>query len=66
MRRFPLEGRRVAIAQQHHAGLFWLHPHLQGSVAREVSLGLGAPLVIRGALDAVPDVAAPRDARGLS
>lgn len=49
------------IPEQHPAGLFWLHPHLHGSVARQVSLGLAAPLVIRGALDAVPDVTAARE-----
>ena len=49
------------IPDEHPAGLFWLHPHLHGSVARQVSLGLAAPLVIRGALDAVPDVAAARE-----
>ncbi len=49
------------IPEQHPAGLFWLHPHLHGSVARQVSLGLAAPLIIRGALDAVPEVAAARE-----
>ena len=49
------------IPEQHAAGLFWLHPHLHRSVARQVSLGLAAPLVIRGALDAVPDVLAARE-----
>jgi FtsP/CotA-like multicopper oxidase with cupredoxin domain len=49
------------IPEQHPAGLFWLHPHLHGSVARQVSLGLAAPLIIRGPLDAVPEVAAARE-----
>ena len=49
------------IPEQHPAGLFWLHPHLHGAVARQVSLGLAAPLVIRGALDAIPEVAAARE-----
>ncbi|MGE3509040.1 MAG: multicopper oxidase family protein [Vicinamibacterales bacterium] len=49
------------IPEEHPAGLFWLHPHLHGSVARQVSLGLAAPLVIRGALDALPEVAAARE-----
>lgn len=49
------------IPENHPAGLFWLHPHLHGSVARQVSLGLAAPLVIRGALDAIPEVAAARE-----
>jgi FtsP/CotA-like multicopper oxidase with cupredoxin domain len=45
----------------HPAGLYWLHPHLHGSVARQVSLGLAAPLVIRGVLDEIPAVAAARE-----
>jgi FtsP/CotA-like multicopper oxidase with cupredoxin domain len=49
------------IPDQHPAGLFWLHPHLHGSVARQVSLGLAAPLIIRGALDAIPEVGAARE-----
>ena len=49
------------VPSNHPAGLYWLHPHLHGSVARQVSLGLAAPVVIRGALDAVAEVAAARE-----
>lgn len=42
----------------HEAGLFWFHPHLHGSVARQVSRGLAAPFVIRGDVDDVPEVTA--------
>jgi FtsP/CotA-like multicopper oxidase with cupredoxin domain len=42
----------------HPAGLFWYHPHLHGLVARQVGRGLAAPLIVRGDLDAVPEVAA--------
>lgn len=49
------------VPANHPAGLYWLHPHLHGSVARQVSLGLAAPVVIRGALDAVAEVAAARE-----
>jgi FtsP/CotA-like multicopper oxidase with cupredoxin domain len=49
------------IPRDHAAGLFWLHPHLHGSVAEQVSRGLAAPLVIRGALDAISEVAAARE-----
>jgi len=42
----------------HPAGLFWVHPHAHGSVARQVSRGLAAPFVIRGEIDALPEVAA--------
>ncbi|WP_448992619.1 multicopper oxidase family protein [Luteitalea sp.] len=49
------------VPPNHPAGLYWLHPHLHGSVARQVSLGLAAPVVIRGALDAIPAVTAARE-----
>lgn len=49
---------RFTIPQNHPAGLFWVHPHLHGSVARQVSRGLAAPFVIRGEIDTVPEIAA--------
>ena len=45
----------------HPAGFFWVHPHLHGRVARQVSLGLAAPFVIRGVLDRIPEVSAARE-----
>lgn len=42
----------------HPAGFFWVHPHLHGLVAKQVSRGLASPLVIRGDLDNIPEVAA--------
>ncbi len=59
----PGESRTYAfrLPANHPAALCWLHPHLHGSVARQVSLGLAAPLIIRGALDAIPAVAAARE-----
>ena len=49
---------RFTIPRNHPAGLFWVHPHLHGTVARQVSRGLAAPFVIRGEIDSVPEVAA--------
>jgi len=49
---------RFALPRNHPAGLFWMHPHLHGSVARQVARGLAAPFVIRGEIDAIPEVAA--------
>lgn len=46
------------LPNDHQAGLFWIHPHHHGSVARQVSRGLAAPFVIRGEIDAIPEVAA--------
>ena len=52
---------RFTLPPNHPAGLFWLHPHLHGSVARQVSRGLAAPFVIRGEIDAIPEVAAAHE-----
>jgi len=52
---------RFTLPLNHPAGLFWLHPHLHGSVARQVSRGLAAPFVIRGEIDAIPEVAAAHE-----
>jgi FtsP/CotA-like multicopper oxidase with cupredoxin domain len=49
---------RFTLPRNHPAGLFWFHPHLHGSVARQVARGLAAPFVIRGEIDAIPEVAA--------
>lgn len=49
------------IPEQHPEGLYWVHPHRHGAVARQVSLGLALPLIVRGALDRVPEVAAARE-----
>jgi FtsP/CotA-like multicopper oxidase with cupredoxin domain len=49
---------QFTLPNDHQAGLFWIHPHHHGSVARQVSRGLAAPFVIRGEIDAIPEVAA--------
>ena len=49
------------IPADHPAGLFWYHPHLHGLVAKQVSRGLAAPLVVRGPLDQVPEIAAAKE-----
>ena len=45
----------------HPAGLFWVHPHLHGMAARQVSLGLAMPFVVRGEVDGIREVAAARE-----
>ena len=52
---------QFTLPRNHPAGLFWIHPHLHGSVARQVSRGLAAPFVIRGEIDAIPEVAAAEE-----
>ena len=45
----------------HQPGLFWYHPHCHGLVAEQVSMGLAAPIIIRGAMDLIPEIAAARE-----
>lgn len=52
---------QFSIPATHPAGLFWVHPHLHGTVARQVSRGLAMPFVIRGQVDAVPEIAAAEE-----
>lgn len=46
----------------HPAGLFYYHPHHHGTTADQVFAGLGGALVVRGALDRIPEVAAATEA----
>lgn len=46
------------IPADHPAGMFWYHPHLHGLVARQLSRGLAGVILVRGDVDAVPEVAA--------
>lgn len=49
------------LPSNHPAGLFWVHPHHHGLVAEQVSRGLAMPLVVRGELDNIPEIAAARE-----
>ena len=51
----------LSIPTNHPAGTFWMHPHMHGSVARQVWRGLAAPVIIRGELDAIPTIQAARE-----
>ncbi|MFN7925634.1 MAG: multicopper oxidase family protein [Bryobacteraceae bacterium] len=46
------------IPVSHPGGTFWYHPHLHGSVARQVSRGLAGVFIVRGELDQIPEIAA--------
>lgn len=50
-----------SVPKNHPAGLFWCHPHLHGHSAKQVSMGLAAPFIVRGELDQVPEVAAAEE-----
>ncbi len=48
----------LPIPANHPGGTFWIHPHTHGSVARQVWRGLAAPIIVRGELDAIPEIQA--------
>ncbi|MDP2999078.1 MAG: multicopper oxidase family protein [Bryobacterales bacterium] len=45
----------------HPAGTFWYHPHLHQSAARQVSRGLAGLFLVRGELDAIPEIASAQE-----
>lgn len=51
----------VQIPGNHQGGFFWYHPHHHGTVAWQVANGLQGAIIIRGALDQVPEIAAAED-----
>ena len=46
------------IPTSHAGGTYWYHPHMHGSVARQVSRGLAGAFIVRGELDQIPEIAA--------
>lgn len=51
----------LPIPSNHPEGTYWMHPHMHGSVARQVWRGLAAPVIVRGELDAIPEIRAARE-----
>ncbi len=49
------------IADDHPTGLNWYHPHRHGSTAVQVVTGMAGLLVVRGAIDEVPEIKAARE-----
>ena len=43
------------------AGTYWYHPHLHGTIARQLWSGMAGPIVIEGPVDAMPELAAADD-----
>ena len=39
-------------------GTHWYHPHVHGTIARQIWAGLAGPLIVDGPLDAMPELAA--------
>ncbi|TVQ16251.1 MAG: multicopper oxidase family protein [Leptolyngbya sp. DLM2.Bin15] len=50
------------LPSDHPAGTFWYHPHHHGLVAEQVFGGLSGVLIVRGALDEIPEVQAASEA----
>ncbi|TWB87882.1 FtsP/CotA-like multicopper oxidase with cupredoxin domain [Synechococcus sp. Ace-Pa] len=50
-----------SLPADHPAGTFYYHPHRHGSVADQVFGGLGGVLIVRGALDRIPEVQAAEE-----
>ena len=48
----------IPLPADHTGGLFWYHPHRHGAVAYQVQGGMAGALVVRGAIDEVPEIAA--------
>jgi FtsP/CotA-like multicopper oxidase with cupredoxin domain len=46
------------LPQNHPGGTFWYHPHHHGLTAKQLSRGLAGPIIIRGALDEIPEIGA--------
>ena len=44
-------------------GLYWYHPHHHGSTDVQVAGGMAGLIVVHGAIDTVPEIAAARDIR---
>src|SRR5258706_1064389 len=56
----PGESRQheYAIGADHPPGAYWYHPHLHGSTAIQLGSGMAGALMVRGAIDRVPEIAA--------
>jgi FtsP/CotA-like multicopper oxidase with cupredoxin domain len=51
----------LPVPADHPSGLFWYHPHHHGSTDVQVSGGMAGLIVVRGAIDQVPEIATMRE-----
>jgi FtsP/CotA-like multicopper oxidase with cupredoxin domain len=51
----------LPIPDNHPPGLYWYHPHHHGSTSTQVLNGMAGGLIIKGAIDEVPEIKAARD-----
>jgi len=50
-----------AIRPDHPPGAYWYHPHLHGSTAMQIGSGMAGTILIKGAIDRVPEIAAAQE-----
>lgn len=51
----------IHVPANHPGGTFWYHPHKHGSVTTQMQGGMSGAIIVEGAIDQVPEVAAARD-----
>ena len=49
------------LPDDHPAGLYWYHPHHHGSATVQVGGGMAGLILVKGAIDEVPEIAAAHD-----
>ncbi|MFL5345066.1 MAG: multicopper oxidase family protein [Hyalangium sp.] len=49
------------LPDDHPTGLYWYHPHHHGSTAVQVGNGMAGLIIVKGAIDEVPEIAAAKD-----
>jgi suppressor of ftsI len=49
------------IPPNHPPGLYWYHPHHHGSTVVQAVSGMAGPIIVRGAIDEVPEIKSARD-----
>ncbi|MBV9224212.1 MAG: multicopper oxidase family protein [Acidobacteriaceae bacterium] len=52
----------LQLPDDHPSGLYWYHPHHHGSATVQVAGGMAGIILVKGAIDEVPEIAAARDA----
>jgi FtsP/CotA-like multicopper oxidase with cupredoxin domain len=49
------------LPENHPTGLYWYHPHHHGSTSVQVLNGMAGLILVKGAIDEVPEIAAAKD-----
>ena len=51
----------LQLPDDHPTGLYWYHPHHHGSATVQVAGGMAGLILVKGAVDKIPEIAAIRD-----